>query len=1076
MSSRLGPEATEALRVIHFAILRSAMEAYGGVEVKNLGDGLMVVFPSLGAALDGSIAMQQAIDRHNGTGQERLGIRVGVATGDATEEAGDYFGEPVVEAARLCAKCDAGQIIISDLTAMLARRTDHTFTSVGELELRGIPDPVASFSVDWQPTAATGAVPIPDRLQPDMDLALAGRVAEQAGLWQAFEDCTTGARRASFLVGEPGIGKTRLGSELAVKAHGQGALTLYGRCDEELSLPYQPWVEAIGYLFENGREDVLSRAIESHGPELVMLLPQLRRRYPDIAPAMASDPETERYLLLQAVTAVLALATESEPVLLVLDDLHWADKPTLTMLRHVFTNLSASGIMIVGTYRDSDLETGHPLIDTVAALRRELGVETIDVPGLDDNEMIALLEISAGHDLDMDARNLAVLLRQETAGNPFFAHEILRNLVEVGDLTLDDDGRWLVAKTFDALALPQSVRDVVGQRIARLGEPSLKALRAAAVIGKEFELELLAEITGTDEDDLLDLLEDAVAAGILAEVPDGDERYRFLHTVARNTLESELSSGRKRRMHRKIAEALEVSIGANPGIRVGELATHWMAAAAPAEGLKAIGYAQAAGKAAVDSLAPDEAIRWFTTAVNHLELLPEAQPALRAQLLVDLGTAQQHAGDAGYRQTLLDAGHIARELDDPALMVAAALANNRGLYSRLAQIDDERIAALETALEAIGEARTAERSRLMATLFSEFEYSASLAERNQLIEEAIAIARELDDPAVLSAALSRSCITSSAPQNLERRLENSAESLQLASKIGDPSLKFWALCGVFQANVAAGNCEIATSVSEELTKTANEIGRPSFIWVSGNLAVALLSAQSQPDKVEARATVNVGIGTDAGEPDAFDYFAVAIMTVRYMQGREMEVVDQLLEVAQDKHLVPAYSSVAAMFLCDSGHFERAEPLIAAARDRGFESLINNTWSTEVCAMLRVGALSGATDAVEVLYPVLLPWAGQMACHQAFVFQVIDTILGEGATALGRFEEAAEHFDAAERVLTEFDSAFFDSTNYLGRAVMHQAQGNDELATASAQRAVERSAEGDCAGISRRAQVIIDAAR
>ena len=250
MSSRLGPKATEDLRQVHFGLLRSAMEAHDGTEVKNLGDGLMVVFPSLTSGLDGCVATQQAIERHNSSGKEPLGVRVGFSTGDATEEDGDYFGEPVVEAARLCAKCEAGQIITTELVSMMARRTEHSFESIGDLELKGVPEPVAAVTLQWEPLQIEGAVPMPDRLKPDMDFALAGRAAEWSALLDAYKGAETGERRVTLLAGEPGIGKTRLSSELAVHAHGRGAITLYGRADEELTVPYQPWVEVFTHLFD----------------------------------------------------------------------------------------------------------------------------------------------------------------------------------------------------------------------------------------------------------------------------------------------------------------------------------------------------------------------------------------------------------------------------------------------------------------------------------------------------------------------------------------------------------------------------------------------------------------------------------------------------------------------------------------------------------------------------------------------------------------------------------------------------------------------------------------------------------
>ena len=852
MSNRLGPEATEALRVIHFGLLRGAMEAHGGIEVKNLGDGLMIVFPSLGAALDGSVAMQQAIERHNTSGKEALGIRVGISTGDATEEDGDYFGEPVVEAARLCAKCDAGQIITSELISVMAKRSGHAFESIGDLDLRGVPEPVASVSVLWEPLQIAGEVPMPDRLRPDMEQRIAGRARESDALDQAFKSAEAAQRRLTLLAGEPGIGKTRLASELASYAHGRGAVVLYGRCDEELSLPYQPWVEAIGHLLESSDSEAVKTALDLHGPELATLVPQLRRRFPDLAASTSTDAETERYMLLQAVTGCLSLLGADTPVLLVLDDLHWADKQTLTMLRHVLTNMAAASLMIVVTYRDSDLGSGHPLTDTVAALRRETGVELINVMGLDDLEMVQLVEISAGHELDDDARNMALMLRQETAGNPFFAHEILRNLVEHGDLYIDEaTGRWAVAKTFEELSLPQSVRDVVGQRIARLGDEPLKTLSTAAIIGREFDLDLLADVTGIDEDDLLDQLDLATAAGVLVEVPGSVERFRFPHTLARSTLAADLSEGRRRRIHRKVAESLEASIGDAPGGRAGELATHWLAAAVSVDVAKATRYARLAGQHAQAALAPDEAIRWFTAALENLELADEPDDLERARLLVDLGMAQKDASEPAYRQTLLDAGALAEQIGDSSLMATAAIANSRGFTSKLGIADKERIDALERALTAIGAGATAERAMLLATLISELEYHSTFEDRMARYDEAISIARDVGDPATLAFVLNRLCVSLAVPQTLELRRDASVEACALADELGDVTLRFWSQCGAYTYAVGSGDPDAADAELEELTETARASGRASLRWIAGYLRGSLLSFWGDADRDRA---------------------------------------------------------------------------------------------------------------------------------------------------------------------------------------------------------------------------------
>jgi len=1072
MSNRLGPETTEQLRVVHFGLLRGAMEAHGGTEVKNLGDGLMLVFPSLGAALDGSVAMQQAIERHNSSGKEPLGVRVGIATGDATEEDDDYFGEPVVEAARLCAKCEAGQIIVSQLLSMIARSSGHAFTSIGDLELRGVPEPVPSMTVGWEPIEVHGAVPIPERLVPDMDLRIAGRVRELETLVQAFKDTATGSRRVSLLAGEPGVGKTRLCSELAAAVHGQGALTLYGRCDEELSLPYQPWVEAITHFFDHGPEPLVEEVIGLYGSELSLLVPNIRRRFPDIEAPLASDAETERYHLLQAVTSFVALISRDQPLLLVLDDLHWADKPSLTMLRHVFTNGASSSLMIVGIYRDSDLGTGHALIDTVAALRREPGVEQLSVRGLDDVEMVELVSISAEHELDGAMVAMAHALRQETAGNAFFAHEILRNLVEVGDVVLGDDGKWVVKKSFEELTLPQSVRDVVGQRIARMGDESLKALRAAAVIGKDFELELLAAVTGSDEDDLLDLLEAGIAAGILAEVPGSGERFRFLHTLTRNTLQAELSEGRRRRLHRKIAEALENAIGAEPGDRVGELATHWLAAAASVDNAKATQYARLAGERAASALAPDEAIRWFEKAIESLEEADEPDELLRTRLLVDLGTSQRNAGTPDYRQTLLDAGELAKSLGDADLMAEAAIANNRGMYSKLGEKDSDRIAAIEAAIEAVGHDRTARRARLLATLFSELEYATAFEDRAAIITEAESIAREVGDDQVLCAVLNRSCVTSAAPHNLHSRLETSMEAVTIAQRLGDATLEFWARCGVFQAALGAMDLEGAATAVRELSTLAEDAARPTFRWIAGNLEATLLSALGDTEGLELTATSNFELGSDSGEPDAFDYYAVSVMIARWMQGRGPEIMDQLLAAADDMTEIGSYRAMASMSLAESGDYERAAEQLELGKANHLDPRVNNVWSSTLAPFGVTATLLGDKEAALPIYEALLPWAGQMICNQAFTMRGIDGILGGLAALLGRNEDAEAHFAAAESKAREVGAHWTAASDDLDRARFCHSTGETERAQDYVSRCLVTAREYGYSSLEERARELL----
>ena len=301
---------------------------------------------------------------------------------------------------------------------------------------------------------------------------------------------------------------------------------------------------------------------------------------------------------------------------------------------------------------------------------------------------------AAGHELDADALVLAGEIASETDGNPFFVGEVLRSLVESGRLLYDPaTGRWSVDRSAP-LGLPESVRDVIGRRVERLGDEAREVLTLAAVIGRSFELELLARLTETTESELLDRLEAAVAASLLDESTERVGRFRFVHALINQTLYEGLGATRRSSMHHRVALALEELYGQDPDEHVAELALHWRLAATDRS--KAAHYAARAGRRALDSLAPAEAAKLFADA---LDLLGPVEDAERCRALIGLGEAQQLTGDPAYRATLLHAARIASSLGDADLAAAAALANTRGFTSLIGDLDDERVEAIERALE-----------------------------------------------------------------------------------------------------------------------------------------------------------------------------------------------------------------------------------------------------------------------------------------------------------------------------------------------------------------------------------------
>ncbi|HTY96958.1 MAG TPA: AAA family ATPase, partial [Solirubrobacteraceae bacterium] len=549
LATSVGPVRADELREEHFELLRDAIASSGGREVKNTGDGLLVAFSSASAAVRCAVAMQQRFERRYRQAEQGLHIRIGLGAGESTVKDGDYFGMPSIEAARLCAQAPADGILISSLVQTLAGRCDGVeFCPAGELELKGFDKPVEALSVSWTPlveeTGGPSRWPLPVLLRSVPPISYVGRVGERAALEGATTLARSGKRQLVLLSGEPGIGKTRLASYAAHEAHAEGFAVCWGACSEELAVPYEPWIGICTQIVEDAPKELLARHVERHQGELGRLARNLGDRVAELPPPQSSDPETERYLLFNAVGGLLGELGESVPACVVLDDLHWADGQSVALLKHLVRTVEHGALHLIATYRDSDLGKDHPLTAVLADLRAVEGVQRIALHGLGADEVAQLMTAVAGHELDADTIELAGQIAGETAGNPFFVGEILRGLSESGALVFDEDsGRWSIDSS-TAIALPESVREVIERRVERLGDEALEVLTQAAVIGRVFDVELLESILEIKESALLDHLEAAVAASLLAESSERVGEFRFAHALINQTLYEGLGATR----------------------------------------------------------------------------------------------------------------------------------------------------------------------------------------------------------------------------------------------------------------------------------------------------------------------------------------------------------------------------------------------------------------------------------------------------------------------------------------------------------------------------------------------------
>ena len=1014
LSQRLSPESADEVRRGHFSVLRQAIAETGGTEVKNLGDGLMVAFASASAALACGVAMQQGLERDNRGREHSVGLRVGLSGGEVSKEDEDYFGDPVVEAARLCAKCESGQILAADVVrAMAGRRSRHECRSIGALELKGLPDPVETVEVIWEPLggAETNAVSLPGRLVVRPAVGVVGRDPEVQAIADAAKRVATGEGREFLLIsGEAGLGKTTLVAEASRAAFDNGAVVLFGHSEEDLVTPYQLFAEALGHYVTYAPEEQLLGHVATHGSELSKLTPALASRIPDLPPSKATDADTERFLLFAAVVGLLAQVSEDQSVVVVLDDLQWADRASLLLLRHIAASDQTMRVLVIGTYRDTELSQGHPLLDALAALRRLDGVTRIDLAGLDDTGVVAFLEAAAGQTLDDDGVGLAHAVYRETDGNPFFVSEVLRHLVETGALYQDTSGRWVSDLSLDEVTLPDSVREVIGARVGRLGQDAAKVLSMAAVIGRDFDLDVLARATETPEDQLLDILEAAAAAALVREL---SGRYSFAHALIQHTLSEELGPNRRARAHRKVAEALEDLCGDRPGARVGELARHWLSATQPIDSSKAVAYARQAGDAALAALAPADALGYYSQAIDLIRGT-DPDPVLALDLAIGLGTAQRQTGDPSFRETLLDAARRAADLDDTKRLVAAAVANNRGYFTAVGTVDTEKVEVLELALSRLPP-NDADRALVLAILCAELTWGSTLERRQSLAAEAVAIAQSSGDDVIVVRVLNSVAYPLTVHSLIGQSLSWSAEALVRAEQISDPMLLFLAALGRMTPAAESGDIDEMDRCLEIMGPLAERLDQPILSWIDAYYRSTRAQIAGDIEMAERMATLALQIGTDSGQPDATMFFGSQVVVINLQRGTVGELIPLIEQlVADGGSIANVYTATLALALADADRTDEARQLLEGFATRGFDLPEDGVWLTAMVDYAFAAIACRDRTYAGPLFDRLAPWADQLCVTPVTALGPVSQYLGGLAGVLGRYDEADSYFAQASR--------------------------------------------------------------
>ena len=1023
--------ADESFRIVD-ALTIQAVAACEGTIVKGLGDGVLATFPSASHAIAGAMAIQQALQReHRRQQSAQLEVRIGIGAGDVSAHDRDIHGLPVVEAARLCAAALGGQILCGAVVRLLGgSRVDAAFIHIGDLTLKGLAAPVETFEIDWR-SAIRAAQPLPAQLSVEHQFPFVGRLGQNDLLLDSWRLATTGECQAVVVSGEPGVGKTRLVSEVARQLHGRSATVLFGRCDDGLGVPYQPFVEMLRWYLDHANEPETGR----FGGDLIRLVPDLERYAQDLSTPLVSDPESEQYRLFEAVASWLSSVSATNPVLLFIDDIQWATRATLLLLRHLVSSGRDDRVLIVATYRDTDVDRGHPLAAVLADLQRLTNVQRVQLDGLDQREVVDFLAAAAGHHLDDNGLALASKMQTATGGNAFFVSELVRHLDE-SEAIFGSDERWTAHVIATDLQVPAGIRGVVTRRLMNLSETAREVLAVASAVGAEFDPFVVASAGQVDLAQLDQALVSAVQARLIDEVQGTTIRYRFAHALVRSTLYSGLSALRRIGLHRRVGEAIEARTSRSALGQSADLAFHYGRAAADGDVTKAIEWSIHAGDEARVRLAFDEAVDHYRQAVDFTDSAANAHDERYCDLLINLGTARWLTGDSSSRDSLLAAAELAGQLGDSPRQVRALLADNRGMPTAIGIADPERILAIESALAAVGPEPTGGRARLLSELGLNLIYEPNSYERRcELADEAVTMARQLGEPATLAATLHNAWVTIWAPGTVARRhrIYDELDQLDVYQR-GSVAHALTLPRRILQA-VELVDAAQAWRISGELDGLAADLGLPMVRWLAGVNRVGLLDIAFRLDEASAAAERARDFGRAAGQPDAELFYMTAMGSIASMNDQMEPVVKELGTLYELFPDVPGLRPFLAYSLARVGQFEEALTVAGDLLDAPHLMALDGTTLTGISLLAEMCNLMEYAEPAQRLLDLLEPLGDTIVGNGVNWDQPVSIRIGILNSLLGNWDASDRAFIAADVVCGRLGAPAWQALAKTERALM-----------------------------------------
>ena len=839
----------------------------------------------------------------------------------------------------------------------------------------------------------------------DRDISFVGRGEVMERLAQRLALADAGRSQFAVLCGEPGAGKTRIAAEFARRAFDEAATVLYGRSDDESIVPYQPFITAIGQYLTHHDTSALAAELDLELSELGRFIPGLRRRASTLVEPLAVEPEARRYRLFEAVTRVLAFIGAERRVVLILDDLHWADTSTALLLRHVVQQLHDVRLLLLGTLRDVETCRAEDLVQLLARLGPESTFERIVVAGLDAAETADLV---AAHDIGAPTEGFISGLRRATDGNPLFISETLKSLSE----TQSPNGDGVVSEqALSRIGVPDVAKEMIAQRILRLAQPTRDVLAVAAVIGTRFDLKVVDALLTEPTDRIIEALEEAGAAGLVREADDEIDRFEFSHALVREALCEQQSTSRRVRVHHRIGEALE-QLGA-PGTSPAELAHHFFAGRHVDGGRKALVYSVQAGDAAARALAHEDALEHYRRALAALDLSAPDDEHQRCEVLLALGRVELRHGDPTARRTFEAAAELARRQGDHEQLGRAAL-GFAGRFAPAGIVDRDAIAVLEEALASLGEGDDELRAQLTARLADALQFALEPTRTDALSHDALVLARATGDTRTLVTALESRHTALLHIEHLDERLRISDEFLALAQEVGERELEAVGLHWRIFDLLEAGDVAAARRAHRALAALAHELRQPLYHHFAVGWEVVWAQMEGRAAESERLAGEAFELGRQAQARDAETVHAIQVIALRRREERLSDQVSRIEDAIRKYPSLVAWSAVLPLANLAAGNVAEAVAQFERLAHDDFAGLPRDMfWFTAVCVLSEACSYIRDRERAALLYEMLLPYKERnVQVTQAAFWGSAERFLGLLASAMGRWDVAFEHARSA----------------------------------------------------------------